>query len=342
MFLPVLVLHRYGWEGFAVFAIPNIVGCTLFGYIVRTPERSRALVEKYARAMSLFAIVTIAFHAFFISILLLMQYDNLGNWMSVLIPIVIIVGGGCLSFLPSRTLPILALVIWVASLVVGFTLLPLETEITQERPWQDVLWLAPITIFGFLLCPYLDPTFHKAIQSSPSKHAFGVFGLAFAIMIAVTCLYHDVVMKTITLGIGVHLVAQTLFTVGVHFKEGATVGEQTNRRQFVVIALLASIIAIGIAHRPQAVEEGLVNDYLRFFVFYGLVFPGIVSTFMLAKRAFTPMRIAMFCVVALASLPLLEQGYIGESPWMSVLPVVALLVWLFTSTKCPGCQVPCK
>jgi hypothetical protein len=194
--------------------------------------------------------------------------------------------------------------------------------------------LTPIITFGFLFCPYLDPTFHRAIQCSPSKHAFGVFGITFATMIAVTCLYHNVILEALTIGVVIHLVTQTLFTIGAHFREGARVNEK-NRKRFISFALIASLIAIEVAHRSHAIEEGIFNDYLRFFVFFGLVFPGLVSTFMMTKHAFTTKRILGFSIVALASLPLLERGYIGESPWLTVVPVITLLIWLFASYKNP-------
>jgi hypothetical protein len=154
-------------------------------------------------------------------------------------------------------------------------------------------------------------------------------------MIGVTCLYHNVILETLTVGIGIHLVIQTLFTIGAHFREGARVNNRKNRRRFVCFAFVAGLIAIEAAHRPHAVEEGLTNDYLRFFVFYGLVFPGLVSTFMATRRAFSTKRVMVFFIVAVASLPFLEWGYIGESPWLTVLPAIALLVWLFASYKKP-------
>lgn len=335
MFLPIIVLHRYGWEGFAMFAIPNVIGCTLFGYIVRTPERSRALIANYSGVMSWFAILTISFHAFFIVMMMLMHCENANVWLTRFLPFGIVIIGGVVALLPSRIWPYLALFVWATSLAIGVSLLPIEHEISQSKPWQDVLWLTPITTFGFLFCPYLDPTFHRAIQCSPSKHAFGIFGVTFAAMIVVTCLYHDVILDTLTVGIGIHLVIQTIFTLGAHFREGARVYGRSRRIRFVCFAMLASAIAIGIAHRSHAVVEGLTNDYLRFFVFYGLVFPGLVSTFIATRRGFTTKRVIVFFIIVLVSLPLLERGYIGESPWLTVLPVIALLVWLFASYKKP-------
>jgi hypothetical protein len=45
--------------------------------------------------------------------------------------------------------------------------------------------------FGFLLCPYLDPTFHVALQRSPSRHCFAVFGAAFTVMLLFTAAFSD-------------------------------------------------------------------------------------------------------------------------------------------------------
>jgi hypothetical protein len=285
--------------------------------------------------MSWFAIVTIAFHAFFIVMMMLMHCENANPLLTRFLPFGIVIVGGVVALLPSRIWPYLALIVWATSLAIGYSLLPIENEISQSRPWQDVIWLTPIVTFGFLFCPYLDPTFHRAIQCSPSKHAFGVFGITFGAMIGVTCLYHNVILETLTVGIGIHLVIQTLFTIGAHFREGARVNNRKNRRRFVCFAFVAGLIAIEAAHRPHAVEEGLTNDYLRFFVFYGLVFPGLVSTFMATRRAFSTKRVMVFSIVAVASLPFLEWGYIGESPWLTVLPAIALLVWLFASYKKP-------
>ena len=327
MFLPVLLIHRYGLLGFLIFTIPNIIGCTAFGYVVRTPERSKALVAKYKSAMSLFAIVTIAFHLFFIAMLT-------GTPTHIWIPFAVLFAGGCLAFLPIRWWPILAVFLWLFSVYVGVTLLPLEPITEGEMPWQDAIWLLPITTFGFFLSPYLDPTFHRAIQCSPSKHSFVVFGVSFAIMIGVTCLYQNSILESATMLIGLHLLLQTIFTVGAHIKEGLHIESPNKKWLFVVLGIVGSMIAIGIAYRTQEVTEVSLNDYLRFFVFYGLIFPALVATFMLTGRRFTPIRVSLFVLVALFSLPLLEIGYLGGQAWLTVLPVVVFLTWAFADRKC--------
>ena len=99
---------------------------------------------------------------------------------------------------------------------------------------------------------------------------------------------------------------------------------------------------MAIAHRSGSASPAgnwlpeAQNDYLRFFVFYGMIFPGIVAAFMLTGKTFTLIRVALFILVALLSLPLLEIGYLGGAPWLSVLPVVVFIVWVFADKTKPS------
>ena len=69
LFLPIVLLHRYGWPGLLLFAVPNLIGCVAFGYVVATPDRSRRMVERYRGAMKVFVAVTISFHALFLAMI---------------------------------------------------------------------------------------------------------------------------------------------------------------------------------------------------------------------------------------------------------------------------------
>ena len=40
MYLPKLMMDLYGWWGFLVFAIPNVLGCCGFGYVLARRARS--------------------------------------------------------------------------------------------------------------------------------------------------------------------------------------------------------------------------------------------------------------------------------------------------------------
>jgi hypothetical protein len=336
MFLPILFIHRYGLLGFVIFSIPNVLGCVAFGYIVRTPERSKALVKKYKTAITLFAIVTVAFHAFFIAMLANVYFNDFEIGISIWLPFCILAVSACLAFLPTKVWPILASLLWLFSIVVGISFLPIQALPEGSLPWQDAIWLLPVTAFGFFLSPYLDPTFHRAIQSSPSKHSFGIFGIAFSVMIGVTCAYQDSILTSLSILLGLHLTLQSIFTIGAHLREGIRIEHRTRKTIFIVLTAISCLIAVAIAHRSGSASPAgtwlpeAQNDYVRFFVFYGLIFPGIVAAFMLTGKTFTVLRVALFTLVALLSLPLLEIGYLGGAPWLSVLPVVVFIVWAFT------------
>src|SRR5688572_14799987 len=66
MFLPVLLVRDYGISAWWIFAIPNVVGAAAMGWVLRSAQRSHGLVAHHAPATTLFSLVTIAFHAFFV------------------------------------------------------------------------------------------------------------------------------------------------------------------------------------------------------------------------------------------------------------------------------------
>jgi hypothetical protein len=346
MFLPVILMHRYGWLGFFIFSIPNVLGCVAFGYVVRTPERSRELVEKYKTAISLFAIVTIAFHAFFIAMISLVYLNDFVLLVSLWLPFAILIISGLLAFLPTKFWPTLAAFIWLFSVIAGVSFFPFNEVPVGELSWQGAVWLLPITTFGFFLSPYLDPTFHRALQNSPSKHSFGIFGITFLAMIGITTAYVEIgppgyvtTMFTLGLLLGLHLAFQSIFTIGAHLKEGIRNETGTRRLFFIVLTAFACLLAVAIAHRKGGVSPSgnwfpeWQEDYLRFFVFYGLVFPGLVAIFMLSGKKFTPLHVSLFALVALFCLPLIEVGYLRDQPWLTVLPVVTMLTWAFADRK---------
>ncbi len=342
MFLPILLIHRYGWLGFVIFTVPNVIGCVAFGYVLKTPERSKALVEKYKTAISLFAIVTIAFHAFFIAMISLVYLNDYLYLISTWIPFCILAIGACLAFLPTKVWPILATILWIFSVIAGISFLPFNDIPQGELPWQEALWLLPVITFGFLLSPYLDPTFHRALQCSPSKHSFGVFGITFIVMIGITTTYIGVAQDSYdnTLFIfgallGLHLLLQSIFTIGAHMREGIRIENRKRKFFFIFFLAFACLIAVAIAHRVGGASPSgnwlpeWQDDYLRFFVFYGLVFPAVVATFMFTGRTFTPLRVWLVVLAILLSLPLLEVGCLGNRAWLTVFPVVLFLTWAF-------------
>src|SRR4051794_1421809 len=66
MFLPVLLVRDYGFWGFVIFAVPNILGAAAMGWVIKDAQTSRAILTNHAMALRWFSAVTIAFHGFFV------------------------------------------------------------------------------------------------------------------------------------------------------------------------------------------------------------------------------------------------------------------------------------
>ena len=65
MFLPTILLARFGWAGFWAFLIPNVLGCAGFGYFFDR-DASRRFATLHAAVVRWFSLATIAFQIFFI------------------------------------------------------------------------------------------------------------------------------------------------------------------------------------------------------------------------------------------------------------------------------------
>jgi hypothetical protein len=341
MYLPIIMLQRYGWPGFLVFAVPNIIGCAAFGYIVRTPERSRRLVAGHAPAMKWFSLITLAYHVFFIGFACrhLMPAEGAAWWLALAAaPCIVLVAWG-LSAVPIRIWPVLAVIVYAASLA-AFGLVGVEPlgEIgwSGDSPAGEWPWLAPTIAFGFLLCPYLDPTFHRAIQQSPSRRAFAVFGVGFAVMIVFTCAYADVPVSKLTWLIGGHMLAQIVFTMAAHLREvrALTIVCCGWHRSVTMLAPLAALplAYLDVLHEPAFRGE---DTYIRFLVFYGLVFPAYILLFMGPLKTLPRTRgtMLLFAVIVVGCLPVYEAGFLHHRPWLLPVVPVALVVIVLAAPR---------
>lgn len=333
MFLPIVMLGRYGVPGFLAFAAPNVIGCAAFGYVVSRKSRSETLQRTHGRAMQAFSIITIAYHVFFIAFITMLIFgtDRETVAMAALLPVVMFALAIVMGTLQERAWPIFGVVAYGVSIVffVSIGMEPLtELPARGKRPLAELSWLVPTLTFGFLLCPYLDLTFHRALRLSPSRHAFLVFGVTFAVMIVLTCAYYELLLARVMPLLVAHLFVQMLFTMAAHARELRV--SQVPEVSVVPWSVMAlPLVALPVAFAPFFAEGGTGTDmYVRFLVFYGLIFPAYVFLFM---NPLKPLPIAGRSMVAagivvVLAMPLYELGFIHNHTWLLVPPLIALCV----------------
>ena len=293
MFLPALLVRDFGVWGFVVFAVPNVVGAAAMGWVLTGRHQPRALLEKHRDAVRAFAIVTVVFQAYFLAVLC--------NWAGLLQAgsgaLLVLVAAAAVATSGARA-RWLAAAVWVLS--VGCAVMAWRAGSlgapAPTAPPLDLLWLAPVCVFGFALCPYLDPTFLRAaemLHDRSRRRAFTIgFGGFFLVMILFTLAYGgdiprliDSVNRSQTMRgvIFLHIGAQLAFTALVHLRE---IGRMRPRRvwPWVATASLVAAAMVGttlLDYWPDLPAFGASFAspelyYRLFMAFYGLVFPAYV------------------------------------------------------------------
>lgn len=288
MFLPILMVGDYGLWGFAVFAVPNVVGAAAMGWVLRTSGAAERIAREHAMACGLFAAVTIAFHLFFLQWL---GTRITGVWWIMALVAMPIAGAFALR-LSQRALRGIAVAVWLVSIATLVLVLrdrsgAADWSLGHTDPPLDLLWLAPVCVFGFALCPYLDPTFLRARRECSPQHAkvaFGFgFGFFFAVMIVLTLLYAALfpvdgfVMgfagAVTLLFLVAHFGTQAIYTCALQWKEGLPLGG----RVLFVVPLLGLCAGLPVFHGwTLAGSSSYEVVYYCFMAFYGLVFPAYV------------------------------------------------------------------
>jgi len=350
MYLPVIMVDRFGIPGFLVFAVPNVIGCAGFGYVLARRARSGAMVQRHGAAMLAFSLVAVAYHMFFITFLLGELFVELTPRQEAFVPIagaiVVLTAGMLLSLAGDRQWLVIAAAVYVFSLIAfgiigfgGWERIGMSGRLEPGR----LVWLAPVVSIGFLLCPYLDLTFHRALRRSPSRHAFAVFGVTFAVMIVFTCfLWFSPRPALPWVGLA-HIAAQTIFTVGAHLRE-VRVSAALGRPAVKVLLMFLPLIAVAAYPAARAAADAMAGEelYLRFLVCYGLVFPAYVLLFMGPWRPwrFSPRTLLAFAAVIVLLAPLYELGFIGGTTWLLAVPVGGLVLWAVVRQLVPRRAAP--
>ncbi len=365
MFLPVVLLRDYGLWGFVIFAVPNILGAASIGWVIRSPEVARRLLDRYRLAIGLFSAVTIAFHVYFLA--------WIGSWMPGVLGldrmlVAWILAASLAVFITmsvatTRTLVVMSVPLWLLSGALVGTLIGIDTRTAAALPPPVIdeaalLWLAPVMIFGFALCPYLDGTFLTArasLSNSQAKAAFGLgFGVLFLAMIVGTVLYAPLLESTlgghaVARWVGglllVHLLFQSIFTISAH-RRVSTLSAVPAPVLWVLLLVAAGGAALATRLPDHAGLSAGEIGYKAFLVFYGLVFPAFVWLFMIPGGntctrggGFQPpcqsrRRVLVFAGAVGIAMPMFWMGFIERQEFFLVPGIlVVLLSRLMLETK---------
>lgn len=337
MWLPIVLLGMYGWPGFWLFAIPNVIGCAAMGYLVKSRKHSQALVAKHRGPMRWFSVATIAYQLFFLAFIFGSQGWLLGmgegTLLALIVPVIAFAIAIAASFLPRPAWPWLGALVFVATMVTwGFVGTGSMEQIENEGAAEPLeLWpLAPLIILGFLACPWLDPTFHRARQCTPSRHAFGVFGLTFfAVLLFVTSYFHVTTPDPWKLILW-FFCYQTIFTMSAHLREIRLLAA-VNAWGSSVFLSACPVIGIVIGYSLwllccKAIATAWLDDtYLRFLALYGLVFPAWILAFMLGRGRWTAGNMILLLIGLVIAMSLAEWGMLHASKWW-LLPAVVVVI----------------
>ncbi len=308
MFLPSLLLRDFGWPAWIVFAAPNVIGAAAMGFVFADREASERFVTTHRPACIAFSSVTVLFQLYFLV------------WAAAAIRPPIALVGGLLVLLcllcwitrpdTKKELPVSGLV-FVLSLMamIGFARrLPFSVAHLSHPAFgtlaPQLVYLLPVFLFGFLLSPYLDLTFHHAAQQTTkgvARIAFALgFGLFFFSMLVFALLYapsaiavffappdiegapFGLVNRTglcyLLFG---HFALQAGFTAILH---GHRMNRQVQRAWgrnvlSLALAIVAALLLWALAHKHTLF--GLTGPewvYRVFMAFYGLCAPTYIWT----------------------------------------------------------------
>jgi len=348
MYLPVLLLRDAGWAGFAVFAIPNVVGAAAMGWMLRDAQQSRELVANHESACIWFSLVTIVFHAFFAAwIIRRIVGPSAGVMVGAAFAIFWLIlqwerGGKFLAAVLVLAVSVFAFAWGCARGEIPYVAQPLGFSPTTLSP-GGALWLAPACLFGFLLCPYLDLTFHAARQGTTAPQARAAFTAGFCLIFPLMILFSAAYSGPLVLFlarriypqlaaiVAVHLIAHSGFVAAAHARQLADRASRITLGRIVIFgAAVAAAVALGVWDRGYSYRGLRLGEivYRCFLGFYALVFPAYVWLRVVPRRR-SGLRLAL---AVLAAAPMFWLGFV-ERLGVWLLPGVLIPVaakWIFT------------
>lgn len=329
MILPALMLRDFGWWGLAVFLAPNAIGAAAMGTVLRDAEAATRLRHTHRSAIALFSLVTVAFHLYLMGVIAFASagWPKVSGqfWLAILVLYPL------LALVRIRHTLLIAVGVWIASTVLavlywgrGGTQTLLLDPAHATALSRNLLMLAPVVIFGFALCPYLDATFLRARMETSrlggmAAFAFGFLG-PFVVMIAFTVLYSTAILNGNEIGwrlVLSHLTIQSIFTIAVHTKEGFK--KPRWMAWSFALAIAAGALTWTLPAGPIPWADGMLAwevVYRLFLSAYGLFFPAYVLYAMvpdgLNMGPMTKPARAVTAVIIAAVLPMYALGFIAR------------------------------
>ncbi|MCB9838887.1 MAG: hypothetical protein H6813_06070 [Phycisphaeraceae bacterium] len=324
MFLPVLLIHDFGWPGWVAFALPNVIGAMSVGFVFRGRGSAALAADRHRLAMRWFSVVTVVFHVAFLSWLLTLAMPFLAVGIQeievggvVVVPVsmgegvaaagivaLLVVAALLLSTVRTAEWMLAAMAVYALSMSMAamawmndpgegvrvFSLAPAA----GDEPFPAILGAVPLLALGFLACPHMDLTILRTrheLAGSAGTRAFVLgFGVFFLSMIALTLLYAPGFLVGATSAYLIaHIAAQSVFTMAAHLRELRTGSIERDHgvgfSPLLALTLLLSVVALGAAWLSYT---GLGQPmYELFLAPYALVFPAYAWIVMVPHRGLT-------------------------------------------------------
>lgn len=363
-FLPLLLLRDWGWTGFVVFAVPNVLGAAAVGFLW-TRERSFAFTQRRRVLLAWFSAATLAYQIFFLAWMAPVVVQATMPWIGgqslasavpTALPVSAEPGVGAAWIAWAIIVAVLSLIVgggrgrdsaWIALGVIatlGSYLLWMrdgwrvgDAGPTGASPALDLWLLAPAIWLGFLVCPHLDLSFHRVVQRDGSRLPWLLFVPFFLALIVMTT-------SAFTTAIDAPVAHEGAGRPTHPATAGVVISGAFAAWWFIQIAFTAALHARELHASPMrgarwlvpvAVAVGAVAGrpgsgdeatYLRLLGLYGAVFPAIA---LLLWRGRGGAAILGYLAVA---LPAFELGFLGRDgsglarwAWAPLIPIALLL-----------------
>jgi len=343
LFLPILLVRDYGFWGWVVFAVPNVLGAAAMGFVLWSPESSRKVCERHESACLRFSDITVAYHVFVVG--WLFNIDSMIAIAAVMLVMWLVLWRRPEFILPAAVLvTVISLIAFCYFLDAGGWSASVFSASGEPRLSRvDLLLFIPASLTGFLLCPYLDLTFHRARQSLRPQAGKVAFALGFGVVFLVVIIFSLAYASTLSLTEGgisindtnwinlvvVHMIVQIAFTLSMH------VHEVTERRGHAGLHRTFSYMICGGALAWWALNDVSITTYSirigeviyrMFLLCYGLAFPAYVWLCMIPyrHRPTRKYRMLIFTATIVIAMPLGFYYFVAMYSWL-ILVVLAIL-----------------